>query len=99
MARTVHVIYNFKDKKEAEWESLNPVLGPQEPGVVNDGPKKGFYKLGDGHTRWKDLLYYQPINPNGASDPELEAHIHSENPHPEYDDGSDLLLLYENAKV
>lgn len=27
------------------------------------------------------------------------AHVHSETPHPVYDDGPSLLLIYENAKV
>lgn len=101
MARTMHVTYNFKDKKEAEWEEENPILGPQEPGVVNDGPKKGWFKLGDGHTRWKNLKYFRWIDPAGASDPELDAHINSDNPHPNFfnTEGVSLVTRYRNAKV
>lgn len=29
----------------------------------------------------------------------IEGHINSPNPHPVYDDGPSLLLLYQNAKV
>lgn len=36
---------------------------------------------------------------SGVSDVEFEAHIESEDPHPNYDDGTSFLLRYQNAKV
>lgn len=35
----------------------------------------------------------------GVTEEELQAHVDSELPHPTYEDGADLTLLYENAKV
>ena len=98
MARTVHVQYHLKDKSQAWWTENNPVLGPAEPGVEID---TGRFKLGDGHTRWNDLNYFVPVNPGGASDPELDAHITSENPHQNFfnTEGVSLLVRYRNAKV
>ncbi len=41
-----------------------------------------------------------PEGPPGADSAELlNAHVNSETPHPVYDDGPSLALLYENAKV
>jgi hypothetical protein len=76
------------------WEAENPVLAPGEPGYeINTGS----LKIGDGYTSWIDLPYFisdDPIDPST-----LPAHINSELPHPVYDDGPSLVLLYENAKV
>lgn len=43
---------------EANWQSVNPVLGLGEPGVAIDknGNIIGF-KIGDGNTTWNDLTY------------------------------------------
>lgn len=38
-------------------------------------------------------------NDGGATAVALEAHVVSETPHPVYDEGVSLALLYENAKV
>jgi hypothetical protein len=35
----------------------------------------------------------------GISRADLNEHVNSETPHPVYDDGPSLALLYENAKV
>lgn len=40
-----------------------------------------------------------PQGPQGPMDPGLPDHIASLLPHPVYDDGPSLTLLYENAKV
>jgi hypothetical protein len=39
------------------------------------------------------------ITPDGSSDLAVAAHISDPEPHPVYDEGPSLLLLYENAKV
>lgn len=38
-----------------------------------------------------------PVGPSNIG--LITDHVNSENPHPNYDDGSSLVLLYENAKV
>lgn len=75
------------------WALVNPVLGEGEPGYERG---TGLMKWGDGVTPWNDLDYYPP----GAETPSgLQDHIDSDLPHPIYDDGPSLALLYENAKV
>jgi hypothetical protein len=75
------------------WTARNPVLAPGEPGFeINTGR----LKIGDGFTNWVDLDYFVPVEPAAAS---LSEHVNSETPHPVYDDGPSLFLLYENAKV
>lgn len=101
----------FRRNTSVDWISLNPVLSAGEPGDEID---TGRYKMGDGHSRWTELDYFIPrveilaaiqeavanSNPGSpAGQQSLTAHINSETPHPVYDDGPSLLLLYENAKV
>lgn len=85
----------------AFWESENPTLFPGEPGYERDTKK---WKLGDGVTPWRDLPYqgsYVPTDDDGEpiTDEQLLSHIDDLTPHPVYDDGPSLTLLYENAKV
>lgn len=84
----------------SRWRYANPVLAQGEPGVELD---TGRFKLGDGVSRWQDLGYFVPYEesdfPDLPPDSLLFQHIESELPHPIYDDGPSLTLLYENAKV
>jgi hypothetical protein len=82
--------------KAAFWASENPILHSGEPGYETNTRK---WKVGDGVTPWNDL----PYSSGGADIPvdqaSLADHISSPTPHPVYDDGPSLELLYENAKV
>jgi len=82
----------------ARWAAFNVTLGQGEPGFEMDS---GKLKIGDGNTPWLELPYFVPEEPlpPGGSDEAVLAHINSELPHPVYDDGPSLILLYENAKV
>lgn len=74
----------------ASWASRNPILGEGEPGYEKDTNR---IKIGDGITRWNDLPYF-------VTDPaSLQEHVNDPLPHPAYDEGLSLTLLYENAKV
>lgn len=72
------------------WESINPVLSAGEAGVEID---TGQMKIGDGIRQYTSLPY------TGSGAISLQAHVDSLTPHPVYDDGPALDLLYENAKV
>lgn len=91
-------MYQFQLRRDsaANWTSVNPVLSDGEPGVETD---TGRMKLGDGDTAWSDLRYFTPSSAEAGEVVDLGAHIDSLTPHPVYDDGPSLLLLYENAKV
>lgn len=83
--------------KKAFWESENPILHEGEPGYERDTRR---LKIGDGVTPWLDL----PYSAGGATDipidqASLAEHINAATPHPVYDDGPSLDLLYQNAKV
>lgn len=87
---------------EAFWESENTILFPGEPGVemLNGHPSR--MKIGDGKTPWNELQY----SPASLSTPDVELvaeliadHISDPTPHPVYDNGPALYLLYQNAKV
>lgn len=83
------------------WIDINPVLADGEPGYEKD---TGKLKIGDGVSAWSDLPYFVPYDPSDGStvptsDVALAAHIASATPHPAYDDGPSLELLYQNAKV
>ena len=85
--------------KAAFWMDENPVLHPGEPGYEID---TGKLKIGDGQTHWRELAYFSTgIGTGGGpvDDATLWDHINSQQPHPVYDDGPSLFLLYENAKV
>lgn len=72
------------------WTARNPILAAGEPGVETD---TGQLKVGDGMTPWNSLPY------TGEGGVLLEGHENSLLPHPVYDNGPSLTILYENAKV
>lgn len=80
----------LKRGMSVSWSTRNPVLAAGEPGVEID---TGQMKLGDGITPWNSLPY------SGSAAISLDTHVNSEAPHPIYDEGPSLFLLYENAKV
>lgn len=83
-------VIRFKRGYSVSWSTKNPILSAGEPGVEID---TGQMKVGDGTTRWNDLPY------TGEADIILGTHINDDLPHPVYDDGPSLSLLYANAKV
>ena len=96
----------------ADWTARNPILREGEMGFETGTNR---YKIGDGRRRWLDLPYFTNEevikeyidaeiaelagSVSGVTQQELDDHINSELPHPVYEDGADLTLLYENAKV
>lgn len=86
--------FKFRRDTSANWTSADPTLANGEPGVEID---TGQMKIGDGLKKWSELDYFIPIDPDAPTN--LPDHINSETPHPVYDDGPSLSLLYENAKV
>lgn len=91
-------ITQFRRDTEANWTARNPILADGEAGFVHD---TGRFRIGNGTSRWNELDEFSPGEP-GISDvtmEDLQAHIDSLTPHPVYDDGPSLLLLYQNATV
>lgn len=88
----------FRRDLASNWRDANPVLGDGEPGYEID---TGLLKIGDGSARWIDLNYFVPKSEEefNVTVEMLNEHINSERPHPVYDDGPSLVLLYQNAKV
>jgi hypothetical protein len=98
--------FRFRGDVSSEWAYKNPVLAKNEIGVEEDNSR---FKIGDGETEWAYLPYY--VNQDEISEmiyaamasaggsSNLIAHINDPEPHPAYDDGPSLLLLYQNAKV
>lgn len=90
----------FKLRRDPSWEwaGKDPILAEGEPGLETD---TGKFKIGDGLKSWADLPYFVPRDGSGSGsdDGSLLEHINSATPHPVYDDGPSLFLLYENAKV
>lgn len=83
----------FRRDTATRWARLNPLLAQGEPGYETN---TGRVKVGDGSKLWNDLPYF------GGSAGETAAlleHIDAAEPHPAYDEGPSLNLLYENAKV
>jgi hypothetical protein len=82
----------------AFWADENPTLHEGEPGYEINTRK---WKVGDGLTPWRELPYMGGLGSSDGevSDEQLLIHINSSTPHPVYDDGPSLYLLYENAKV
>lgn len=78
------------------WDALNPILLVGEPGYETD---TGRFKIGDGSTPWNELEYFLTGNVGDTPNETLSAHINDPQPHPAYDDGPSLALLYQNAKV
>lgn len=89
--------FKLRRGTSSEWIAKNPVLAAGEPGVETDTCK---LKVGDGVSKWTVLGY---ISSDSSGSPAIEDlitdHVQSETPHPVYDDGPSLVLLYENAKV
>jgi len=83
-------VIKFKRGLSVSWETQNPILAAGEAGVEID---TGQLKVGDGSTPWNSLPY------TGTGAIALDSHVNSLEPHPVYDDGPSLALLYENAKV
>lgn len=90
-------MYTIKLRRDLSfrWMKINPVLAQGEPAYETD---TGRFKIGDGETAWKDLEYFVP-NAGVVIPMDLEEHINDPTPHPVYDDGPSLAILYENAKV
>ncbi len=105
-------IIQFRRGTTSDWALKNTILRAGEPGHEIDTDR---YKIGDGQTRWLDLPYYETavvtraaieeaiedlvLEGGGISPATFERHVESLTPHPVYDDGPSLTLLYENAKV
>lgn len=90
-----HIIKLRRDSAE-RWRKFNPILGDGEPGVERE---TGRLKIGNGGAAWNDLPYLGAGASDLPSDSALFAHVTSPLPHPVYDDGPSLELLYENSKV
>ena len=90
--------YTIKMKRAtaARWVQMNTVLAEGEPGYEED---TGRMKIGNGVSPWSTLEYFIPRPSTEDSGSTLEEHITAPLPHPIYDDGPSLVLLYENAKV
>lgn len=83
----------------AQWIEKNPVLADGEPGYETD---TRMYKVGNGISTWLELEYAASssgASGDGSALVALTAHINASAPHPAYDDGPSLLLLYQNSKV
>jgi hypothetical protein len=96
-------IIRVKRGTRARWLMANPVLEKGEPGHEIDTAR---LKIGNGISRWTELPYISPVElENGGPvsfedmNAAIENHVNDEEPHPSYDDGTSLLLRYENAKV
>ncbi len=98
--RKLNVTFEFPTGDSNYWTTKNPILNKDEPGFDLD---EHNFKFGDGFTRWNDLEWFLSPSESGGDDgtamAALQAHINSLTPHPVYDDGPSLTLLYENAKV
>ncbi len=89
-------IFKLRRDYAWRWTQKNPVLAEGEPGFETN---TGRFKVGDGIRTWTELSYFTPDDPTGIPDDALAEHVNSETPHPVYDDGPSLSLLYANAKV
>ena len=96
--------FTFKHRRDvaADWTSKNPILSAGELGYEMD---TGKFKMGTGIASWNSLDYYIPalaiieLIEAHAGSSGITEHINSPTPHPVYDDGPSLVLLYQNAKV
>lgn len=106
---TIPHVFKLRRDLASEWTRKNPTLAEGEPGYEKDTSR---LKVGDGVTPWNLLEYTVPPSyiqgliqealaeaGSGSTSVELAAHVNDTTPHPEYDDGPSLMLLYENAKV
>lgn len=86
----------------SDWARVNPILRDGEPGFDKTA---NMLKIGDGETPWTELKYLTPpdsgviITGDVAIDSVMASHVNDQTPHPVYDDGPSLVLLYQNAKV
>ncbi len=94
MSDIENVRFKMRRDKKDTWAARNPILRDGEPGYEKD---TRLMKIGDGLTAWNDLPY--TCADGGGGDGSLLQHINSPLPHPVYDDGPSLALLYENAKA
>jgi hypothetical protein len=108
MQRTI----KLRRGSSVSWLSKNPILEAGELGIEIDTNR---FKIGDGSRHWTSLVYFADedtlsdfivlkiselsVGITGLTVEDLNNHISSETPHPVYDDGPSLELLYENAKV
>lgn len=83
----------FRRNTAAGWTENNRILLSGEPGYETD---TGRVKVGNGYIPWVRLSYLDSNSDLAAA---IQAHVNSLTPHPVYDDGPSLELLYENAKV
>ena len=94
------VTIRFRRGRSSEWQIKNPIIAEAEPAYETD---TGGLKMGDGVTPYNELSYciypYQEGSGGEVTDEALLAHINSLTPHPVYDDGPSLVLLYENVKA
>jgi hypothetical protein len=94
------IISETRHDTALNWINLNPVLAKNETGFEDD---TGKFKVGNGVAHWTALDYSIPSPPgppiSGVSEEALNDHINSPLPHPIYDNGPSLILLYQNAKV
>lgn len=102
----------FKNKRDvkADWDANDPVL---EGGVIGFEIDTGKFKMGNNVSRWSELPFYLPETdiealiqdyvdslPTGeVTQQDLTDHINDPNPHPLYDSGMDLKVLYDNVKA
>jgi hypothetical protein len=93
MAESQEVIIHFRKNTAEGWLVNDRILDAGEPGFEMD---TGRMKIGNGRTPWSRLPY---LNSDSDAAAALLAHINSPAPHPVYDDGPTLTLLYENSKV
>jgi hypothetical protein len=91
-------MYRFQLRRSPSytWEKYDPILAEGEPGIATD---TGAFKIGDGLKPWTELPYFVPGASEGGDPIALAEHIASPMPHPVYDNGPSLAILYENAKV
>lgn len=102
----------WKNKRDTalNWANNNPIL---DAGVIGIVKETGQFKFGNGVSHWDGLPLHSPdviieeliaeyvdSLPTGeVTQQDLDDHINSTNPHPQYDSGLDLTVLYENVKA
>ncbi len=92
----METVFKWRRDTAERWAFVNPILSEGEPGLEKD---TGKFKIGDGRKPWTKLPYFTPKETLSESNDTLLEHVHSQRPHPVYDDGPSLFLLYQNAKV
>jgi hypothetical protein len=100
----VTVDFRFHRATAERWLEEDPVLDETEIGYERATlTTPARFKMGDGFSKWSQLPYFTPGDGGSGSGDityqDLLDHIESLTPHPVYDDGPSLELLYQNAKV